>query len=361
MKRIILFSVVAILFFGCAQKDNKTIINIGIVVPLTGAASNHGKDLMDGINMAYGERSKFIDTSKYKINLIIEDDFSKPQGGVTAVQNIYQLHKPVVVIGPIASSIMLAMIPIAEENRTVLFSPAASSPKISNSGEYIYRMSLLAPDQTKLISDYAYSIGIKKAGILYVNDDTGISYMEAFKKDFTENKGEIVFSESFEKSGKDFRTHLLKLKESDTEALFIPGTPSTVGLILKQAKELNISIKFFGNYGSEGVDLLTTAKDAAEGFIYTSIPISEEFSKKYMDEHVKQPTIGPSLGYDALNIVLYIISTSGNNKEQFKLGIKNLQDYIGVTGKTTILPSGDASKEVFLKTIRDGKFTVLTQ
>lgn len=361
MKKIILFLLTFIVLIACnPQKEDKETIEIGVVIPLTGPAANHGKDLLEGINMAYKEIHHKIDTSKYDVQLIIEDDFSKPQGGVSALQKIIQLHDPLIVIGPIASSVMLAMVPIAEKNKTILFSPAASSPKLTNAGDYIFRMSLLAPDQTKLISDYTMNtLKIKKAGVLYINDDTGISYMQSFKNDFENNGGEIIFNVAYQKNDIDFRTQLSKLKNIDIEALFIPGVPRTVGIILRQAKELNLNLKFFGNYGAEGEDLITTANDATEGFIYTSIPISKDFARQYKKVNDKNPTIGPALGYDVMNIVFYLINIYGINKERVKEGLQNLENYKGATGTTSILPSGDASKEVVLKTIEGGDFVLL--
>lgn len=363
MKTILVTAFVFLFFISCNNNTNsgKELVEIGVIAPLTGASANHGKDLVEGINLAYKTANEYIDTSKYEIKLLIEDDLSTPQGGVNALQKLIQTHKPIVIIGPVASSIMLAMIPIAEKNKISLFSPAASSPAISNSGEYIFRMSLLAPDQTKLLSNYAYTNGIKKMSILYVNDDTGISYMESFEKDFLALGGKVVLKEAFDKKSVDFKTILLKLKNSGAEAVFIPGVPKTIGLIMKQAKELNIAMKFFGNYGAEGADLLTASEGAAEGFIYASIPISEHFSNEYFLTANKQPTIGPALGYDALHIVLKVITENGTDRDKFKQGLKELKDFDGATGRTTILPTHDASKEVILKIVRNNTFVDFPQ
>jgi branched-chain amino acid transport system substrate-binding protein len=362
MKKTALILITIFLGISCnyKQKVNKELIEIGVIAPLTGASANHGKDLVEGINLAFQTRYDYIDTLKYRINIIIEDDLSTPQGGVNALENLLQSHKPVIIIGPVASSTMLAMIPIAEKNKTPLFSPAASSPKISNSGQYIFRMALLAPDQTKQLSNYAFNNGIKRIGILYSNDDTGISYMESFVTDFAALGGEIVLKEAYDKKSTDFKTQLIKIKNSISEAVFIPGVPQTIGIILRQAKELDLNLKFFGNYGSEGEDLLTASQGAAEGFVYASVPLTEKFIKEFYKTSNKPPTIGPALGYDALHISLEIINRYGPDRESVRKGLTELHDFVGATGKTTILPSHDASKEVVLKTIKNNSFIRLT-
>jgi len=336
-------------------------ISIGVVLPLTGNSAVHGRDILEGINMAYDEFLQSPNSPSLKIRLVVEDNFSTAKGSVTAFEKLAQLYAPPIVIGPVASSDMLSMVPIAEKNRIILFSPAASSPKLSNAGKYIFRMSLLAPDQTKVISDYALrALNTKEAGVLYMNDDTGISYMESFVADFTTSGGHVTFNESFEKTDTDFASHLLRLKTSNVPVAFISGVPKTVGMIMKQAKELNLDVVFLSNYGAEGVDLLNVAKNAANGLVYTSIPVDIEFAAKYHKANQKEPEICVSLGYDAMKIVLALLKDNPNDREALQMAFSHL-NFDGVTGNTTILPSGDASKEIVLKTVTNNQFVYLEQ
>jgi hypothetical protein len=102
-------------------------------------------------------------------------------------------------------------------------------------------------------------------------------------------------------------------------------------------------VKFLSNYGSEGNDLLDIAKNAAEGFVYTSIPIDTNFVAKYYELYQVNPDIGVSLGYDATSITLQLLKEIPQDKETLRKDLSHLE-YLGVTGKTIILPSGDASK-----------------
>lgn len=349
-----------LLIISCNKQEKDTKLRIGVVLPLTGPAAIHGKDILSGIEIAQSEINASLRPNQPKLELLIEDDLSTPQGGVSALQKLIQTEHPPVVIGPVASSIMLAMIPIAEKEKVVLFSPAASSPKISNAGKYIFRISLLAPSQAQKLAEFARNrLGVNKAAILYINNDTGLSYKEAFQKAFSELGGRIVFDDSFKKTATEFRTQLTKLMTAKPQVTFVPGIPRTIGLILRQAKELNIETQFLGNYGAEGSDLLTTGGDATEGFVYTSIPISDEFKAIFQKKYGRHPTIGAPLGYDALRIVWAIADSYGTSSEAIRNGLGNLKNFDGATGKSTILPSGDADKEVTLKTVRNKQFVAL--
>lgn len=348
-------------FFYLRRGDNReNVVRIGVVMPLTGRAADQGKDILLGIELARDEINANIAPGEPHLELLIEDNLSTPTGGVSAIEKLIQTKRPSAVIGPIASSIMLAMVPIAEREKTVLLSPASSSPKISNSGKYIFRISLLAPPQAEALAELAVKkLKSTKAGILYMNNDTGLSYRDAFKRSFTSRGGSIVFEDTYPKTATDLRTQLTKLKSSGAQLTFVPGIPQTVGLIHRQAKELGMTMQFLGNYGAEGESLLISGGDAVEGFVYTSIPVSEDFVDRFKAKYGRHPTIGAPLGYDAMMIVWHLVQEHSNSSESIREGLSNLKGYKGATGATTILPSGDADKEVCLKTVRAGKFAPL--
>ena len=352
--------ILALAFVSCQKKQN--VVSIGAVLPLTGNAASHGQDAQKGMNMAFDDFMNTVDAASFNVKLIVEDNFSTTQGSVSALRKLIQLHQLPIVIGPITTTDMLAMIPIAEQNQTILFSPSVSSPMVSNAGKYIFRMGPLAPDQSKVITQYAFNeLNVKKVAILYMNDDTGHSYRDAFASDFTALGGEIVFSEKFERNDIDFKSHLLRLRLANAEALCIAGTPKTTGLILKQAKEMNLDIKFLSSAGAEGKELIEIAQNAADGIIFTSVAIDDIFIKKFMEEHNNEfPSLGIVLGYDAMAITLKLLYENPNDIEKLRDALSQVE-FSGVTGRTIMTSGGDARKDIALKTVNNGEFIFLKQ
>lgn len=340
---------------GCAKKEEGE-IKIGIVLPLSGPAASHGEDIMGGIKLALSELNK-EGIKGEKIHLIIEDNQSSAQESVSALRKLINIHKVPVVIGPIASSDMLAMSPVAESAKIVLISPAASSPKISDAGDYIFRNSLLAEPQGEMMANFCYQTLRKKtAALLFIDDETGRGYKEAFESKFRSLGGKVVFLDSYDKSGSDFRTQLIKLKISQPAAVYVPSIPKTLGYILRQAKELGIETIFLANYGAEGDALLQTAGESAEGIYYTSVPIDSDFIKKFENTYGRKPTIGAPLGYDTLKLVAEAIKNGGYSAEGIKKELYGIRDFNGATGRISFDEKGDAMKEVITKTIRNGSF-----
>jgi branched-chain amino acid transport system substrate-binding protein len=356
---IVLVLVVIVVKLKVKEQDGN-IVPIGVVLPLTGPSASHGKDAMGGLELAREEIESRRQPGQPRLELLIEDSLSSPQGGVSAIQKLIQTKKTSVVIGPVASSVMLAMIPIAEREKIVLFSPSASSPEISNTGDYIFRIALLAPPQAQALAEYAIDgLDVNRAAILYVNDDTGISYKQAFVESFSKLGGKVILEESYDKISTDFRLQLTKLKNAQPQIIFIPGVPRATGLILRQAKELGLDCHFLGNYGAEGADLITSGGDATEGFVYASLPISDKFTSLFKAKYNRVPTTGAPLVYDALHIISQIIADYGTSADAIKKGLSELKDYEGATGRMTLLPSGDADREICLKIVKNGKFEIL--
>ncbi|MDR0603749.1 MAG: penicillin-binding protein activator [Bacteroidales bacterium] len=364
-KIFITIGVIAVVAIGVIVWWNKTgkqqeTVKIGVIIPLTGNAASQGQDVQKGMNMAFVDFMSSIDSTLFKVKLIVEDNFSTTKSSIAALEKLIQIEKPSIVLGPLTTSDMLSMIPIAEKNKTILFSPSVSSPKVSNAGKYIFRMGPLAPDQSKVITQYvANELKLKRVGILYMNDDSGNSHMEVFVPNFTVLGGEIVFNESFERNDIDFKSHLLKLKSLNAEALFIAGTPKTTGLILKQAKELNLDIKFVSSTGAEGYDCIEIAQNAAENIVYTSVAIDSVFIAKFRKKYNNQfPSLGVVLGYDAMAMTLKLLYENSNDTEQLREALSHLE-FSGVTGKTVMSASGDARKDIALKTVKNGEFIFL--
>ena len=81
------------------------------------------------------------------------------------------------------------------------------------------------------------NIHVKNIGILNENDDYGVNLSTSFKNTIVSLGGKIVVQESYLSKDVNFRTQLLKIRNSQAEAIFIPGNYEESALILKQAKE----------------------------------------------------------------------------------------------------------------------------
>ncbi|MCK4458341.1 MAG: ABC transporter substrate-binding protein [Methanosarcinales archaeon] len=134
---VVLF--LAVIAGACLQDTQPDEIRIGAILPLTGEAAEYGEDAKLGIDLAVEEINAAGGINGKRIQVVYEDSQATPSQGVSAIQKLTTVDKVPVIIGAMASSVTLAIAPIAEENKVVLLSPASSAPQITEAGDYIFR------------------------------------------------------------------------------------------------------------------------------------------------------------------------------------------------------------------------------
>src|SRR5260370_19422508 len=115
-------------------------ITIGAVLPLTGDAAHWGIPPRHAAELAVDEINGAGGIGGRTLELFVEDDRCQPADGVAAFNQIMATATPAVVLGAGCSSVTLAIAPFAESRKTVLISPASTSPKLTNAGEFIFRV-----------------------------------------------------------------------------------------------------------------------------------------------------------------------------------------------------------------------------
>jgi branched-chain amino acid transport system substrate-binding protein len=342
---------------GCGRPQS-TETEIGVVLPLTGASANHGKDSRDGLDLALADiEAKHLLRGR-RLKLVVEDDRSAPASAVSATSKLLGVDKVRIILGPISSSNMLAMIPVTERAKALLLSPAASSPKISGAGSLVFRTSLLAEPQAAAAASFARKVlKADAASIFFINDDTGRGYAEAFRSDFRAAGGQVLSVDTYEKTDRDFRTKLLKLKVAKAPLVYVPAVPSTMGLIIKQSHEIGYDPLFLSNYGSEGEDLISIAGDLANNRVYlTSVRLDAGFLKRYQARFGKQPGIAAPLAYDALMVLAEAIASVGTDPAALGDALHSLREFQGVTGRFSFDKRGDPVREIVIRTVARGAF-----
>ena len=354
----------AIVLLVTQVKKESEEIKIGAILPLTGEAAKYGESSKRGIDLAVEEINSQGGIKRKKLVVIYEDDKADPKEGVSSIQKLITMNKVPAIVGAMASSVTLAIAPIAEEYHTVLLSPASSAPKITYAGDYIFRNCYSDLYEGTKIAEYIYNeTRYRKIAIIHINNDYGIGLRAAFRDKFTEVGGKVIATETYDFGATDFRTQISKIKTVSPEAVYIVGY-SEMGRLFVQAKELGLEVPFFSSIMFEDPDILKVAGKVAEGVIYTFPsydPDSQEnqivnFVRKFERKYGQKPDGFAANSYDALEILALAIEKGGEKSEQIKNELYSIKDYPGVTGKTSFDSNGDVIKPIGIKKIEKGEF-----
>jgi hypothetical protein len=130
------------------------------------------------------------------------------------------------------------------------------------------------------------------------------------------------------------------------------GTYQEVGLVIRQARQLGITVPLFGGDGLEAPELLQIAKEAAEGTYYTThyspetqTPEVQNFVKAYRAKYGDTPDAMAALGYDSALVLVDAIKRAGTTEgPKLRDAIAATAGLKGVTGTTKIDQNRDATK-----------------
>jgi branched-chain amino acid transport system substrate-binding protein len=327
--------------------------------------ATYGKETKQGVDLAIEEANQSGMLGNRKIEVVYEDDQIDARIGTQAINKLISVDKVPVIIGAFSSRVTLAIAPIAERNKVVLISASATADAIKDAGDYIFRT--VPPNHVQGTSAARFALDRlkkKSVAVFYVNDEYGVSLAAEFRKAFEASGGKVLFYEAFAPSQKDFRSAIEKIKQASPEFVYFPGQAGETGLILKQARELGLTVPFIGGDGSYSPDLIKIAGNAAEGSYYTLMALGygvsddliQDFEKRFKAKYGEAPTVYASYAYDTAKIVAKVLSESAYNADDIKKHLYQVKGYKGVTGITSFDQYGEVDKDFYVYQVRGGKF-----
>lgn len=340
-------------------------IAVGEFASLTGGSASFGQSSHKGTELAIEEINNSGGVLGKKIKLITEDDQSMAGQPATIVRKLIAQDKVVAVLGEVASSKSLEAAPICQQSKIPMITPASTNPKVTETGDYIFRVCFIDPFQGTVMSKFARSKGWKKVAVLTdVKQDYSVGLAEWFIKDFTANGGQIVKEQKFSSGDKDFKPQLTSIKASKPDAIFVPGYYGEVSLIAKQARLLGIKAPLLGGDGWVGDSLLKVAGNSLDGSFFSchfssgdKSPKVQDFVTKFKAKYGEVPDDMAALGYDSAMILAEAMKKAGTtDPEKLRDAIAATKDHEGITGKITLDAERNASKPAVIMTIGDGGF-----
>src|SRR5262249_26973939 len=155
------------------------------------------------------------------------------------------------IIGEVSSSNTLAMVPVADGNKVLLFATVASGPKLTGCSKFFVRNWPSDLAEATQMADFAIdTLHIKKVAIIYVNNDYGLGLNGKFHDQFVSKGGTVTATEPYDLGSSDFRTIIQKIKPTGPDAVYISGYKE-LGTITRQLREARVNCQIVActNYG----------------------------------------------------------------------------------------------------------------
>lgn len=371
---------------------------IGVLLPLSGEARIAGERTLWGIELALStlqERYPSLDVS-----LVVRDSQGTPSGANNALRFLANEAHVIGVIGPLLSPVAVSLIPLIDELAVPVISPYARDSQFPFLSPYAFRNSITDAMQGRLMAEYArYVLNLSRFAVLYPDEPYGKALRDTFIEHVIQLQGEVVAVTSYPPEATDFRQSIKRIGgiEDDIlqdllvrlpavpgtepagrpwtlekpakpyDAIFLPGYFDTVGLIAPELAFYNITgVQLLGGDGWNSPDIIKIGERFVEGGIFVdgffaeaSSPLVTTFVDKFQARYGERPGLLSAQAYDTLMMVVQVLQTGAKTRVQLRDGLLQVRDFPGVSGTTSMPPSGNAEKILYLLTIRNGHIVQL--
>ena len=304
-------------------------LKIGLIAPLTGGGAPWGiaeeeatKILASEINAKGGLN---VGGKKYQVEVIAYDDQYKAADAVAAYNRL--LNKDGVKYMIILSSpSTMALKENIQSDEVLALTSSGVVKSVNADDKYMVRLlSILADYVPPFVAWLKDNIKERHVVIVNPNDESGWDSTKLSERAFKENGFQIVSSELFERSQKDFEPMVTKIVSTNADLIDLSASPpATAGLIVRQARELGYKGLFIKTSGPAPKDIVDAAgKEAAEGMInLLYVDPSSEGYKRLAAEYRKAIGQDPNemvvTFYDGANVLLHAIQKGGDVNDTAK-------------------------------------------
>lgn len=211
-----------------------SVVNIGVLLPLSGDFSENGLNILRGIQTAFNAKS---DEIKKQINFTIIDNESDQVKTVQAMMKFADDPSILAVIGPMLSENTTAAAAIANAEGIPLISPTATKDGIAGLGEYSFQMNIDLEGRGRNLAQFARdSLNIERVAILSPADAYGKQMTDSFAKEFDHLGGRIVSQSWYYGEPQNLRAQFAQLRRTGfqlMEELFPTEAPPDTFEILE--------------------------------------------------------------------------------------------------------------------------------
>jgi branched-chain amino acid transport system substrate-binding protein len=356
---------------AAAPAGDMAIVKIAHVGPTSGGIAHLGKDNELGAKMAIEDlnaKGLSLGGKKVKFELMAEDDAGDPKQGTAVAQKIVD-SKVNGIIGHLNSGTSIPASKIYSDAGIPQISPSATNPKFTRQGfKTTFRV---VADDVHLggtLGKYAVQ-SIKGKSIAVIDDRTayGQGVAEEFKKAVEAAGGKTMAHEFTTDKATDFMSILTSIKAKKPDVIFYGGMDAVAGPMLKQIKQLGMTVKFMGGDGICSSELVKLAGDGmaddqvvcaeAGGVEGEQKAGMDDFRAKFKAKNNIEVQVYAPYVYDAVNVMAAaMVKADSADPAKYLPELAKTEGYKGVTGTISFDEKGDVKNGALtLYTYKGGK------
>ncbi len=301
-------------------------VKIGMVMPLTGALADAGKQVVAGARLYLGQNGDTV--AGKRVELIVRDNTSSFETGKRLIQELIVNGKVDVVAGSLTGD-LLASAPVITQAKKPTVIMLSSTSAVVDKSPYFVRTSCTLSQSASVMADWAIKNGIRKVVTLVSDFSPGLEAEATFKARYVEAGGQVPETLHVPMKGPDFAPFLQRARDAEPQAIFV-FVPSVQAVSLaKQFAERGLDkagIRLIGAGDITDDDTLAEAGDVMLGTVtahfYSAAHPSaanRAFVEAYFKQTGRRANFMAVSGYDGMHLIYEALKKTSGATDSDKL------------------------------------------
>ena len=286
-----------------AGTDEKPLIKIGIILPLTGANSNMGKQMREGYEFVKEYQHPALN---YK--LIYFDDQQSAAKAAVGVKKLIDVDKVDALLT--GTSQTAGIVADAVQQAKVIHLGISSDTNFTQK-EYNYTMAPDATDESAVLLKYMQGQGYHKIALITANEMYADLVEENIAKLAEKYGMQITFNEKFTPgTGNDYRILLHKAVQTNPDIFLLEAFPPDIDILTKQLLEIAPEAKITSQYAF----FISSYPELYKGRFCLNVGSKDEvFKKAFFQKYNRGLEQMSAAAYAQLSLMLDILQRKDSN------------------------------------------------
>jgi branched-chain amino acid transport system substrate-binding protein len=344
-------------------------IKIGLATAKSGAANFYNPQQSNGALLAVDQINAAGGIAGAKLQLIVEDDGSVRDQGITAFRKFIEQDKVVAILGPTLSAVAAGAHPVAQAAGVPVIAISNTGLGIVGKCEYgpcdwIFRASLgeqsAVPETVKAATQ---KLGLKKVVIIYGDGKFELDDLTIFKEAFKANGVTVSKEIAYTAKDVDFAPFVTQAKGENPDAVVASSLAGPAGKILDEVAKQMPGKRVIGGNGLNSAALLSNAN---AGLIVVGTAWSKastdktntDFIAAYKTKFGADPDQFAAQSYTAMIVLADALKRSGNatDRAAVKKALEGVSSLATPLGAFSFTADHDVKQPTFVMTVKDGQF-----
>src|SRR6516164_3107447 len=346
---------------GARDAGAEDTIKIGLMMPMTGALSAPGREVVDGVKLYMAQHGDTV--AGKKIELIVRDDGTSPDNSKRLAQDLI-VNDKVAMLGAGSSPAALSMAPIVTEAKIATVVMLSGTSVVTERSPYYVRTSFTLGQQSGIMADWAIKNGSTKAVSILSDFAPGAEAGKVFEANFTKGGGQVLDTLKVPLANPDFSPFLQRARDLKPDTLFVFVPAGQAGTFARQFTERGLDksgIKLIGPGDIVDDDDLPTTGDTLIGVVTAgmySAAHPSQLNKDYVAAYKKASghranfiSVG---GYDGMHLIYIALEqTKGNTDVDTVVGAMKGMKWESPSGTISIDPrTRDIVQNIYIRKVQ---------